>query len=302
MNKVFVFISIVSLFVCCSGGQGEAEWISEGEFNISCKTFLDPSGTNIKISGFENLKYGIALLGPDNIFYTEDGGNNWIKSENEISTRNFLNSLEICSDYVWATGGNAIRFSSDCGKTFKPLPDKGSLYRDALLSFCDSKSGWYAQLSENRFAKTNDGGSSWENFDVPGIGILKSIFLLNENCGYILDDKAVYKTADGGKSWRKNPLPGQYDSLTAYPAFEIGNAMRFENENEGTLVLRTSDPKSRITILRTKNCGISWEGERINLHEKVIPGSVFLSRDCRFLTVTDTINSRIYVYRRQFRH
>ncbi|MBP8083135.1 MAG: hypothetical protein KAZ87_08020 [Spirochaetes bacterium] len=300
MNKsLFVFLGSILMFACCSGGKPGAEWKKAGEFSISFKTFLDPSGTSIRSSGFENEKRGIALLGPDNIFYTEDGGATWKKSENKVSTRNFLDSLEICGGFVWTTGGNAIRFSADRGKTFDALPDKGSLYRDAILSFCDSKNGWYAQLTENRFAQTSDGGNSWQSFNVPEIGILKSIFLLDENCGFILDDKAVYKTIDGGKSWDKFPLSGKFRSLSSNYLLEFSNAMRFKNTKEGTIVQRTNDSKNKLSVLRTEDGAKSWEKETISLDENIIPGSVFLSRDCKFLTVTDTVNNRFYLYRRQ---
>ena len=299
MQKIIIvcFGSIL-LLAGCSGKKPVKEWVKEGEFSIDFKTFMDPSGSSIRMSGFGNEKNGISLLGPDNIFFTEDGGTTWKKSNNKVSTRNFLNSLEIYEGFVWATGGNAIRFSTDMGKTFEALPDKGSFYREALLSFCNSKNGWYAQLSENRFAQTSDGGNSWQSLNVPEIGMLKSIFLLDKNCGFILDDKAVYKTIDGGKSWNKFPLSSMFDGQSQNSLLVFGNAMRFENINEGIIILRTNDSKSKLSVLRTEDGAKSWEKENISLDENIIPGSVFLSRDCKYLTVTDTVNNRSYLFRR----
>jgi photosystem II stability/assembly factor-like uncharacterized protein len=122
------------------------------------------------------------------------------------------------------------------------------------LSAADEKTAW-AGGSRNTFARTTDGGTTWETGTVPEKEVLdfRDVEGVDGQTAYLLSigngtKSRIYKTRDGGKTWDLQFL--NEDPKAFYDAFA------FWDERNGIAV---GDPvDGRFTVLRTSDGGAHW--------------------------------------------
>jgi len=129
---------------------------------------------------FINSEYGWILESSGKIYRTVDGGENWL---------------------LYNTG-----LSSIYNETHR------------AFDFKDLNNGWV--LTDNRIAKTSNGGISWTPInDIGGVtgNIYKDIKFFDTNNGWLVSSKGLFSTNNGGANWQKvsnvTPHRLQYISL-----------------------------------------------------------------------------------------
>lgn len=285
LKKFLSTICIISLGLCMAGcGEAKPDFEIIKTVKITHKTTY---------AGFNNEKLGMTVGYAGEIHYTTDIGESWPKSENNSFCRF---GLEIVNDEIAYHCGNAghVRKSSDGGKTWKEVSDYGDYEPDQCryLSFFDDKNGWIA--APNKLGVTNDGGSTWSDIKLPdNIGNISCIELLNEKTGYLIDEnKNMYITKDDGKTWenKKINIEDIDASINASPMI----AMKFLDENIGYIYYRTSG--KMLAGISTKDGGKTWEQE---LLPEVKVGSLYMSNDAKYITVTSTFGDELTLLKRK---
>ena len=153
------------------------------------------------------------------------------------------------------------------------------------MAFADTKAGWIG--NENKFKKTADGGTIWEDLTLPeGVTAVAATALRTPKDGYLLDIKGnLHITKDGGETWISQSLGLDNPKILDYASGPFVNAtpqaaVRFFDADNGLVVLGLSG-ETNMVALRTADGGKTWKKESI-------PGGLgkpYLSRDGKFLTL-----------------
>jgi photosystem II stability/assembly factor-like uncharacterized protein len=139
------------------------------------------------------------------------------------------------------------------------------------LSAVDDKVAW-ASGSRNTFARTTDGGETWEIAKVPEKDSLdfRDIEAVDANTAYLLSIGAgtqsrIYKTTDGGKNWVAQFLNSNPKGfLDAFAFWDPRTGVAVGDPVDGRLmVLRTTDGGARWTPIPAANMPPALEGEGV---------------------------------------
>ena len=174
--------------------------------------------------------------------------------------------------------------STDGGKTWVSTKESAGS-SGCIVAFADTKTGWIG--TANKFRKTADGGTIWEELTLPeGVTAVAATSLLNPNDGYLIDINGVlHITQDGGKTWSSKSLGLDNPKILDYASGPFVNAtpqaaVRFFDADNGLVVLGLSG-ETNMVALRTSDGGKTWKKESV-------PGGLgkpYLSRDGKFLTL-----------------
>lgn len=259
------------------------------------------TGAGVLTAAFLNKTFGIAVVGNGGaVRFTTDAGMRWISGEvpTNISAMNYI---EVVSrDMAWGAGPTFLRMSTDGGKTWRAQPDVAPCAMPGrYLSFSSGKMGWMGWIGcLNATMSTEDGGRTWNAIPLPK-EVDEDITAIDRlpEAGYLLLNKGLlFKTVDNGKSWEKFVLPlNGRKPLDMLPQAPI-EAVRFRDVNHGTVVLFSRQPERGFTVLQTEDGGKTWREDAMPGELKNAVGSVFLSRDTRYLTITHINSSTIYVF------
>ena len=121
----------------------------------------------------------------------------------------------------WAGGsGGTFLITSDGGSTWKQI---GKITNDTLrdVHFFDERRGWLlcerdrytsGKLSLSYMLKTNDGGATWERFDLASAGDrLVRFAFAKDGSGFAMGEGgAGWQLQEDGVSWVKKELPTRY--------------------------------------------------------------------------------------------
>ncbi|WP_196888416.1 YCF48-related protein [Aureivirga sp. CE67] len=193
--------------------NGEAEGITFGSYNFVEIDFLN-----------ENV--GIFRGDYDNfIVKTTDGGQtleeipidfagnlNNIKAIKIIGENTFLVSRAevIQESYIY----QEIRKTTDNGETWSIVYNRNNFFPTEPIElnatinqfqFIDENIG-FAVGQNGLFLKTTDGGTTWEENDLPPETNITSVYFVDENVGFINNNEGIYKTTDGGETWEEETL------------------------------------------------------------------------------------------------
>jgi photosystem II stability/assembly factor-like uncharacterized protein len=154
------------------------------------------------------------------------------------------------------------------------------------LSVVNDRVGW-ASGSRNTFARTTDGGSTWEVGTVPEDEVLdfRDVQALDADTAYLLSIGAgsksrIYKTTDGGKNWAL-----QFANARPQAFFD---AFAFWDAHRGIAV---SDPvDGRFIIIRTEDGGAHWVEVPPDKLPTALPGEGVFAASGTTITVNGSRN------------
>ena len=139
------------------------------------------------------------------------------------------------------------------------------------LSAADNRIAW-ASGSRNTFARTTDGGASWEVASVPETEVLdfRDVEAFDADTALLLSigngtKSRIYKTTDGGKQWKAqfvNEDPRVF--LDAFAFWDARNGIAVGDPVDGRFVLlHTTDGGSRWTPLAEANRPSALPGDGV---------------------------------------
>ncbi len=140
---------------------------------------------------------------------------------------------------------------------------------DTLYSiyFTDVNSG-YACGTNGRIIKTTDAGQSWFNQNSGVNFLLKGIFFLNPDKGFICGHGVILKTTNGGNNWTTINTGGSYNAIT------------FINANTGFAPGGITGGQLR----KTTNGGNTWLNYEFQSIPKAITSIQFLDASTGFMS------------------
>lgn len=277
-----LLIILCSFSALVSANQGEA-WTQIIQVKVD-----HPSA----LAGFYDENYGITIGNAGHIRVTRDGGRTWKQAQNSSRCRFGLEILDNATAWHCGNGGQ-VRRSSDGGETWEALKNFG--YNEPehcqYLSFVDEKTGWIAS-PYYQLGRTTDGGNTWTEMEIPdSMKETLAISLFTADDGYLLDNSGtLYFTSDGGERFVKRSVVLN-DGRTLLQ-FAPQTAMRFVDAKNGIIV--SSRRGGELISLVTEDGGLKWKTEKVPA--KV--GALFLSRDGRYLTIMNNVDSTVTVLRR----
>jgi hypothetical protein len=217
--------------------------------------------------------------------YSSDGAESWLKTDSFADCRY---GIEIVSpEVIWTCGGAThVRKSVDGGKNWLMLANFGDPHAIRgpchSASFLDEHTGWLA--NSNIFGTTLDGGASWTLRSIPEAAEkIATIDTYLPGVGYLLDQRGVlFFSDDDGQHWREASRLELGPLAMSMSAYQLA-AMRFSDEEHGLIGVSSGDYGNVGTVMafHTSDGGRTWSSEAV----PVRPGSVYLSRDGRYLTV-----------------
>ncbi len=149
---------------------------------------------------FVDSKHGWAGTTEGALYYTTDGGENWVKvSDNTISYGRLMTFVFFDTLNGLLGGSRQLHITADGGKTWKLHPNS-PLYSSKIF-FVDERHGWI--LSGRELWSTVDGGETWTKQSELEIGnIFRNLFFIDEKTGFAtLGGRGVYLTRDSGVTW-----------------------------------------------------------------------------------------------------
>lgn len=237
--------------------DGGAHWTEQyGKFNKEGNAFATLHFFNENEGvGFGSPGTNIPSIDKVQIFITHDGGDSWMPlSKNKFPTLlngegvwvySGNNSYEVKGDTLWfVTRASRVFRSVDKGNTWEafrvPISGNGTLSGLSSIAFEDSKRGIAVTFKPNKAARTEDGGETWEEIEIPGypsIGAIEYVegtentYITND--GY-LDTEFMLLSEDGGKNWDMIPsLPSVMCMQFISPSVGIGGGKIDPSESAG---------------------------------------------------------------------
>ena len=197
------------------------------------------------------------------VYYTDDNGVTF----NQVQIGGVVNHGIVAlfwlnSTNLWAGDDfGYLYYSSDNGLTYTEQVATGGIFGAGIvrrISFYDQNVGYAVGSSAvDLFARTIDGGNTWEIGTVPtgGAGALMSVVAVNDNLVYVGDDDGnLWGSFDRGTTWAQVAIAG--DGAGAGGAADGITDIRFLNEQFGYL---TYTYGARGYTYRTTDGGALWD-------------------------------------------
>ncbi|MEL6866357.1 MAG: hypothetical protein AAFP19_18175 [Bacteroidota bacterium] len=223
---------------------------------------------------FVNTELGWAVNSQGVLLKTRDGGDNWIvqfRKKNSFfravvfkdSLNGWLGTLGRNDSYLYSTDSIILYETHDGGESWAPTAIEGPYptgicgmqkVNDQSIVACGRVRG------PSYFMKTNDGGETWQSFNLDHVaGSLIAPYFFDEQHGILVggttrdknNSKAlVLETYDGGQSWDtiyQSQQKGEYCWKISFPSKEIGYISVQRNLRDG-----------RFYCLKSTDGGRTW--------------------------------------------
>lgn len=259
----------------------------------------------MRIAAFMNEDFGVigGPTGRGKTRLTTDGGTTWELSEESGGCIYGMQILD--EDTIWIAGRKTgVSFTTPGGIRLKNgwegmwenptdftfLPDR------TPISFIDRERGWSTVAATKELYQTTDGGVTIETLGIPeDVGQFGSVQMINEDEGYIFDDKMIlYYTDDAGENWTSNRL--ELGDMNIVKVSAVSSAIRFTDQKNGQIIAALkNDDGPKIYILTTDNGGRSWNIEILCDGA----GSVFISADGQYITINNESDKLIRLFKNE---
>jgi photosystem II stability/assembly factor-like uncharacterized protein len=237
------------------------------------------------LAGFHTESFGVSLGYDDDVRYTRDGGETWVKTPNALLCRH---SLDIAGAQTICHGGNGgIRLTQDGFKTLHTIAD----FDGPFLSCLNGRVILAGKPLVNTLKITYNGGMVWHDIASPaGLKDIAAIALRTDKDGYVLDTAGnLFVTKDGFTSWEVCSL-GLYAGEELITSIDGPlSALRFFDDRHGMTVFCFADKSVWFAV--TQDGGRGWKrAELRELGNKFDYYHLYLSRDGKLLTATTYLN------------
>ncbi len=161
-----------------------------------------PQGNTILKIRFIDSSTGFIAGDFGKILKTTNGGEDWdFKFSKTEGTIYDLSFVDVNEGWGCCQSGVIIH-TTDSGESWE-IQESGRADRLYSIKFIDKNEGWSVGYSNNVF-HTKDGGQNWS---IENLGShqaeLKTVFFINEICGWITASDGLYRTTDRGLDWMK---------------------------------------------------------------------------------------------------
>jgi len=124
---------------------------------------------------------------------------------------------------------------------------------DLVAVYFTSQDRGFVAGDDGYLASTDDGGQTWERYDLKTTASINEIYFRNETNGYLAAGRLLFVTDDGGRSWRETRIYRNSDFRNGTPelisirfsdkkrGLAIGSIVNRDEEVIDSLVMRTSD-------------------------------------------------------------
>ncbi|MGE5437713.1 MAG: T9SS type A sorting domain-containing protein [Syntrophothermus sp.] len=211
-------------------------------------------------------------------YHTSNGGYNWDVQYLDFYPFKifFYDSLNGISS-TW----NTIYLTKNGGKTFNKITD--SIFGKFGLPDYSMKSNNNLVILINKLIESNDGGLTWNSYDLPPrgdyTGSYDYLFFQDSMTGFVISNyMEVLKTTDGGKTWTKKLDPDQNAHNYLEDADFVGNTgfitkvySVFKANNKVSNISNIAEDQW-YNILRTTDNGETWD--TINNGQKFIDHAI----------------------------
>jgi photosystem II stability/assembly factor-like uncharacterized protein len=197
--------------------------------------------------------------GDYSVVRSNDAGIHWI----EIA-KSRMHATEPSISFVSAKTGWISGMSADASPWVRRTDDGGSHWRMLSehfiqgMQFINPLTGVGSEFDgiASEFAKTADGGRTWNRSAVPDVKFIDKVFFISPEVGWIagtnelskdLNGRVAYvlRTTDGGKSWKACQIPTDRGVADIRDLFFLsasdGWLITWHFNNEGTHLFRTTD-------------------------------------------------------------
>ncbi|MBT4136493.1 MAG: hypothetical protein HOE48_01200, partial [Candidatus Latescibacteria bacterium] len=237
------------------GGKGQILATTDGGIT----SLFQESGINsFSLYGLHFIDNQTGWIAGDRgtLLHTADGGATWIQQS--VGTSLKLSDVHfIDADIGWAGGDWRTMFhTTDGGNTWtkQTVPNMSGPHIIAL-HMLNEQTGWATggtSTGKRSLIGTRDGGNTWTMLiDGPG-ALLRDLYFINENEGWIVGDSGlIHYSNDGGQSWVQ-----QTSGVS-----EVLQGVRFVNAQTGWVV------GSNGTLLHTTDGGTTWAQHTVETTE-----------------------------------
>lgn len=226
---------------------------------------MDINGNSIVIGGVNGL-----------LNVSTNSGTNWTGISKVLQSINVYDIAYIAPGKVWAVGNsptstnakNCVLFSADNGDNWMIQSDFNADLRS--ISMIDENNGWAVGFN-GKTIKTSNGGQTWLDVAIPGVGFQTLICtqFLNVNTGWVFGASFPFKTTDAGNTW----IQGSTDQGAKWASFADANTgylLTFSITN--TLVQKTTDGGTNWVTQNLPNPGNMWRINMINANTGYVCG------------------------------
>jgi photosystem II stability/assembly factor-like uncharacterized protein len=266
-------------------------WPGDGAWEVVYQS-QEAVGYSTSTAGFLDDAFGVAVGCWGETLYTVNAGINWNWALNSLECGYGLDVVD--RRVIWLCGDRGIRVSTDGAQTWQVVTDSpGDADLCRFLSFLDARTGWAA--TPHQLGMTVDGGATWTDVTLPeNVQEIAAIDLRTAVDGYVLDKGGnLFVTRDGGQTWVSRSLgPLIRGDKRLFDLASPTAAIRFLDANHGMVILSLIGGGERETLaMYTSDGGRTWEEQSL----VELFGAVHLTRDGRFLTLVDFVESDITV-------
>lgn len=184
---------------------------------------LNPYPTNNQITylNFPSPERGFMIDGY-NLYRSDDGGLNW----NRISKRGRPSAVFFFdNDRGWIAKHDSLYYSTDGGESLQFRYAAGNR-NISFIYWLNHETGFIAGDVTSFFAKTTDGGNTWQETDYfanafSGLNFrIRGIKFTDQQNGYALfssyTQSYFFHTSNGGTSWDTVPMPAGIDMMASF--------------------------------------------------------------------------------------
>ncbi len=182
----------------------------------------------------ENTIYAVGRIeSPARIIKSTNGGSNWfyLNIDTSLAVR-LIDVKFFTADSGFVTGGKGpyntsvpvILFTSDGGKTWTTkfagtnIATRQAVWKISFTNRNHAVASFNQESSYLQFAKTTDGGMSWNLFTqaINPSMFTQGIGFINENTGWIGGGSRTFYTTNGGANWTVNTFGTEVNRIRFY--------------------------------------------------------------------------------------